>query len=198
MTALATDNFNRANAANLGANWTSNVADITIASNKATVTADPAGEYNNTVTWPNDQYSQTIISTLPGGGQSAGPTARNATDGSFYAYVATFNTNSELFKSIVGVGYTTFSSAGPAITAGDVLKVRASSTAVSGDRNGTQQLTTTDSSLTTGRAGICGFGSGVMDDFEGGDFATGSLPPGLGPNVGMEVFQIAGQVSMMR
>src|SRR5216117_2215069 len=71
MSVLASDNFNRANAASLGANWIlfkgianhqgifSNAADLTVAS------ARNGDAYDGGVSWPNDQYAQAKVVTMP-------------------------------------------------------------------------------------------------------------------------------------
>lgn len=62
---LASDAFTRADAANLGANWTAKNGGQTpgIFSNAVdvTVTGDQNIAYYNAVTWPNDQYSQATV-----------------------------------------------------------------------------------------------------------------------------------------
>src|SRR5436305_905693 len=67
MVQLASDNFNRANAANLGANWTvpTGRQPLSISSNVAVGNASGGNEVYTAITWPNDQYSEIAIVTAP-------------------------------------------------------------------------------------------------------------------------------------
>lgn len=183
MTALATDNFNRADAANLGANWTvgpGGAQTLGVTSNQCAVKASGADSrnYYSGIAWPNDQYSQ--AAALQAVDYSAVDTRQSAAANSFYgaAVFSAFGpaTNIELAKVVTG-SYTSLTSGTAAVALNDVIRCEAQGTTVRFLVNGVQKLTTTDAALSSGNAGLMGTTSAgaepTWEDWEGGDFSAG-------------------------
>lgn len=190
MAILATDAFTRANAADLGANWTrmpgvaageelgiqGNAADVVTASTDC-------GDRYSAISWPNDQYSKATISNLA---SSLGVMARCATSGAtknFYAGGNNVNefggltTDIHLWKVVAGV-VTQLGSTGAGILAiGDTVEIRAQGTTITLLVNGVSKVTATDSAHATGAAGLMALHTfvnlAIWDNWEGGDFVDG-------------------------
>src|SRR5260221_291047 len=143
MAVLATDNFNRANADPIGTPWatTGDSQHFTIASNVATPASlvSDAGAFENTVTWPNDQYSQAQL-TVTGtgaGGTGLGVGVRMASGINYYRVVTDHgvSNNVELAK-LVGGSYTQIWQRTQSWTDGDTFYIEAQGTAIVVKRNG--------------------------------------------------------------
>lgn len=180
--ATLTDDFNRADAANLGAGWTGDTsvdALPAIASNKAegrgsggNVTSDVRTE-----TFDNDQSASAVV---------AGDLADACWVGLFVRATATrnggylviyYNTGAHvhvmiLFKRTGGGTFVqlgaTYTLPGNILAAGDVIKLSAVGTTLDVFINGVSQGTRTDSLFTSGVPGIAFAGNGVnvnLDNF---------------------------------
>lgn len=178
MGVLATDNFDRANNADLGANWDvlPSATACQVSSNNCLFPGDPAGESYNAVTWPNDQYSQVKITVFGGNGPGAACRMSTSFLTCYVAYGsgAAFNNRFELYKIVSGV-FTLLGSGGTPAT-NDVVRCEAQGTTIRCLQNGVQRVSVTDTSIASGRAGVIGFDGGgtdpQADDWQGGDFAT--------------------------
>jgi len=177
---LATDNFNRANADDLGSNWTgvTGLDRFHILSNAAErILGEDSADFYNGVSWPNDQYSQVVIKTVGPDveGFGAGPMVR-AASGAMTLYFAVPHTGEcELFKIVSG-SWTLLAQGGTAPSVDDVLYLEAQGTALKTKLNGSDELSTTDSDISSGNAGIYGGANGeasTADDWAGGDFVAG-------------------------
>lgn len=191
MAILATDNFNRADNADLNANWTP--ADLNaprqlqIVSNAVTatdITIDATERYSALV-WPNDHYSQAAVS-VTGGTVSAtngiGLVVRDASGGTsgtrnFYRFTvnATGTGNVSLCKFINGVNTLVWTRTQARVD-GDIFREDAQGTTLRAYYNGVQiGADATDASLATGAPGLS-YSSSVtsasVDDWEGGDFSV--------------------------
>lgn len=179
MTTLASDNFNRANAANLGANWTVPGIDnpIPISSNVCTQATFPGIEYYSAATWPNDQWAQmTIVSPSSTSDAGMGPAVRVTSGGDLYFAQAT-TSEVRLYKRITN-GYTQLGTDGAGISAGDVVYIEAQGTSLLVKVNGATVVgPVTDSALASGNAGIWTTDiANTGDDWSGGDFASSGQP----------------------
>lgn len=177
-----TDNFNRANGG-LGANWTAltdaNVTDtLTIVSNAVTGTAInlDSASYWSADTFQNDQYSQCVVAgTL--GGDNMGPTVRNqATGTKRYEYDGGVSSGQTLYYYDGATGWNTLASSG-GITNGDTLRLEVTGTSLVCKDNGSQTLTATDATLSSGAPGMHAnpqFTTNCnMDDWLGGPITAG-------------------------
>ena len=192
MAALATDDFNRADAATLGANWTTITGETTwkIVSNQAQPTR-PSGSgdhsnFYNAVTWPDDQYSQAKIvndsGSSAGSDEGGGLHVRAASAARTY-YRCVMNdsgssNNLGISKQVAG-SYTNLGFRSQAFAANGILYFSVVGTTITVKWNGTQVgATFTDSSIASGSPGVSlssNMTSVILDDWEGGDFSSGSL-----------------------
>lgn len=194
MTILATDDFNRADAATLGANWVllqgianhqgifSNAADLAVAS------ARNGDAYDNGITWPNDQYARAKVVTMPDAAGTWAVVVRGeAVSGgqrTFYAAGVDPGDASDNFTRIwkwVGNTLTGLSSSGTNdISAGSIVRLEAVGTTLTCFVDGVQKTQVTDSAIASGKPGIYSVHNAIdvalFDDFEAGDF--GSSPSG--------------------
>lgn len=188
MSVLATDNFNRANAANLGANWTVITNAFAIASNEAQAAsgAAPHENYYNAVTWPNDQYSQVVVGTVVETtvDKGVGPAVRITAGGDLYFLAG--GGDARVYKRIGGT-YTQLGTTGAAVATGDVLYLEVQGTTLIAKKNGSSICGSpiTDSALSAGNAGMWGYSDAAVlaraDNWEGGDFAGGAAALSIAP-----------------
>jgi hypothetical protein len=176
MTVLAIDNFTRANAANLGANWTIGPADngIPIVSNQITqAAAFPGLEYYNAVVWPTDHYSKLKLITVAATSDNGfGPGVRMTTGGDLY-FAQCSTVEIKLYKRIGGA-FTQLGADGPPAAANDIIETRAIGTTISVRQNGVQIISVTDSSLSAA-GNACIWTSDIACtavNWEGGDFVA--------------------------
>lgn len=190
MGALASDTFTRADAANLGGNWTiapstdSSWGAVAINTNTAQVVADPSAEYYSAISWPNDQYALATVGTATAisSTQVGIITVRaGAASGSCY-FLEAGTDKTQLFKLIGDPAttgtYTQLGSDGSSIASGDQIRLEAVGTTITAKKNGVTIIgPSTDSGIASGSPGIGGFWhSGTHQTFtywEGGDFSGG-------------------------
>lgn len=202
MTALATDNFTRANSTGMSnASWTTasgaNASANIVSNEAACISGDICSNYYSGFVWQNAQYVKcvigSVVETVTDNG--AGPMARMAT-GAQTGYLVQGNTHeTRLYKAIAGA-FTQLGSDGPAVTTGDVLEIDANGTSLTVFKNGTAICGTpvTDSSITSGNAGFWLSSPGQqisIDNWDAGDFnvavtvqyeeAANRPRPGRGP-----------------
>lgn len=185
MTALATDDFNRADSGDLGANWTPVDSTFSIVSNTAQPVAfgSDASERYTGIAWPDDQYVQAAVSGIAGTGGGAGIGLMLRGSGvvgpsmNFYRIIlnAAGANNLTVDKFVAGVN-------GPVTTRtqafsnGDVLKAQISGTTLKLFKNGVQiGADITDSDIATGSPGVSyssTITSGALNLWEGGDLTS--------------------------
>lgn len=129
---LATDDFNRTDNVDLGTAWDPSKGTFKIASNNAKTTdlgADTA-ELNNTVTWPDDQYSRVVLGTVDTHtvGLGYGPGARLGTNS---GYRVVGNTSGwELSRYTANVFTFIANGTSPTFATGDVIDFQVTGQAV--------------------------------------------------------------------
>lgn len=196
MAILGTDNFVRANNADLGTNWDENTGDSDPGGfNISTNTAIPnnrtqdSSETWNAVAAPNNQYAEATLGTTAadGVGAGSGVVCRSATAAkTFYRLVG--NASGYEFGRVVAATFTSLSSgAGTTFTSGDKIKLETVTNGANCDwvlkKNGTSFATGSDTSpIASGRFGVghsstSSVGAGVLTGWEGGDFTAGTIPP---------------------
>jgi hypothetical protein len=179
MSVLATDAFTRADAGNLGANWSipTGFTAIAVVSNQAKIDnpSDLGMEYYNAVVWPNYQYAQIKLTALNGDADSGmGPAVRVQSSGS--AYFCQGNTTDTRLYKVVGGTFTQLGPTAGACAVNDVLYIEVQGTSLTVKQNGSTIIgPVTDSDISTGNAGLWAFiaGNPAGDDWEGGDFGGG-------------------------
>lgn len=209
MTVLASDNFNRANNADLGTDWTPltvNWVACKVLSNECAngTTNANAGEYWSGALiggggWPNDQFSEVTIGSLPesvsdngGGGQVRVTPSSGSGDSSYYGQGCAVQTR--LYKMVTGT-VTQLGSDGPTVTTGDVLRTIANGTAIRVEKNGSPVIgPVTDAALSSGSAGVlCDSPTTTsVDLWQAGDLIT-SQPTSQQAKVGdTAIFTVTG------
>lgn len=192
MPVLAADDFNRADAAaNLGALWTSRQGSSPnqygIVSNRAqpgSFSASDLCTFYNGATFPPDQYAQVAVYGITGttNTNGLGPAVRIRTDniggGSSFLDMyemcinAAGSNNVSLNRWVAGA-FTNIAQRTQAFSDGDIARLAIQGTTLRMYRNGVQLgADVTDTSLTTGAAGMClvsAMTAGALDSFEAGD-----------------------------
>jgi hypothetical protein len=184
MTELVADSFNRANAADLGANWAvqSGGSAITISGNQATSTASPAVEYYSATAAPDDGYAEIVVGTAVEtvSDTGIGPAYRMATAAQTM-YFAQTNTHETRLYKVVGGSFTQLGTDAAACSSGQTLRITCNGTAISVSVNGSTVIgPVTDSGIASGRAGIWSYKDATTpqaDSFAFGDLSGGGGGP---------------------
>lgn len=174
----ATDNFNRADAANLGSNWTGQITDPIIEANTAgcnNAASNFHGAWWNADSFNADQYSEC---TRGAGGNYSAVSVRASGTGSDMGFYAYFN-DGEVIRARpagLGGGQTTLATL-TTYTNGDLVRISITGTTITVSKNGTPNATQpTDSVLASGAAGLAFYNNGViarMDNWTGDNVASG-------------------------
>jgi hypothetical protein len=192
---MATDDFDRADNANLGADWdpVSGLGSLRITSNQclvATALTDSA-ELNNTESWPNDQFSQvTIVTGGPSGaGEGPGPAIRIASGSADFYFVMCNGTNIELWDYDAGSAASIIVDTG-GVSAGAEARIEGEGTALRVYEDDVERISTTDSTHSSGSVGlfaiiVSGTANSAMDDWFGGDLDLLNPPPTPMPWLGL-------------
>lgn len=194
MAQIITDDFNRADAATLGANWTNSVGSgFGIVSNRASSkTAGASVAVFSGASWTggNDQYGEAAIITK-NSTKDAGILCRGATGAETF-YIFEINDNDAavalgssmrcgMYKAVAGVYTLLGSTSSFVVSTTDVLRIEAQGTSITAKLNGATKLgPNTDSSIASGKCGLSGYDTVagiVFDNFAAGDFTTGDFPP---------------------
>ncbi|MFJ5973529.1 hypothetical protein [Streptomyces sp. NPDC093060] len=170
-----TDDFNRADSTNLGANWVEVSGDWSIVSNQlssgsagGTIILRAAGAMATS-----DNSAQVTIAATAA--VSHGVWCRGNSNISQGYLWRNDGTSWNLF-SVVGGSFTSIGSFAGAAVAGDVAKVQAVGSTIKGFVNGIARVTVTDTNVTTGTSvGIRAESTNLLrfDDFTGADVTTG-------------------------
>lgn len=207
MAQIVSDNFTRANALNLGANWTAVTGQnsLGITSNQAVtdgVSAHSHANYFSGAGWTggNDQYAELTVQANPAA-NDGGPTVRSATAAqTFYvcdinnADTAALGTSQhvEIFAVSAGTFTLIGSTATLVVSAGDIIRVEAQGTTIRGLVNGVQKASGTNSALASGKVGLQWWGGtggiAAVSLWAAGDFSsgtqTGTIPRMFHPGKG--------------
>jgi hypothetical protein len=196
MAVLATDNFNRADENPIGAPWTVRGSGTAgkIVSNTLRMpgSGNDSGIVYTGITWPNDQYSQVTLVTVPNAqsaGDGVGVIVRGNTSGTLTQYelvCASGAAGTTIAKRVNGV-YKQLAHSVTTWVAGDVAYLEIRGNTLQAKRNGStagMPAPVTDNDPDAIVSGSCGIMASVegtipeqtLDDWEGGDFSTGSPP----------------------
>lgn len=183
MSVLASDAFTRANAANLGGNWTTHTGVYNILSNQAQ--ADPTNDARATysaITWPDNHYSQAVITTgetSSSSDEGAGVCVRAGSNFGYRLVASTGATGNIGLSKRVSNTYTLVWTRTSSFSNGNTLYLEAQGTTIIAKNNGSAVgASTTDSAVSSGSAGLEYSsteetpGANRADDWEGGDFGT--------------------------
>lgn len=180
-----TDDFDRANSSDLGAGWVEVSGDWSIASNRlspgsagGTIIARASGAMST-----DNNYAQVTIAAT--GAVSHGIVCRGNSNFSSGYLWRNDGSTWDLF-SIVGGSFTNLGTYAAAAAPGDVAKVVANGSTITGSVNGTDRVSVTNTHVTTGTSvGIRSESSAAIafDDFTGSDVGatvTGTVSVPLG------------------
>lgn len=172
--ATVTDNFNRADAGSLGANWTNSVGSMQVAGNKANCLNNGVDNYDyySGTSFTGDHYSQAVCS----GTGNLSLTVRDQGSGNLYLMNTVIGGgNIKIYKLVGGTGYTELGDLGVTVTVGHTYKLEANGSTLKGYDNGAQiGSDVTDGTYTGGAPGIGGVHqTAFWDDWEGGDVGGG-------------------------
>jgi hypothetical protein len=156
---VATDNFTRADNANLGANWSVVQGGIVIAieSNAAKGYSTSAEYWTGAGTFNNDQYSQLTLTTFTGSAYASTFVRVSAAGGYFCRAEEGYQNEIRKFSTDWQTTSVLTSSSSNLFVAGDVMKCEVVGTTINLRKNGAIVLTTTDSTYNAGAPGIASF-----------------------------------------
>lgn len=166
------DDFNRADSSTLGGSWVEDSGDWEITSNAAEQ-GTAGGSYRkarwNAAFDTGDYYSQADLTMRATGASGQGLFIRGATSATvtYYGYVF-FPTDASYIVEITAGAEDILATGGAAGTAGTAYtacRISATGSAITCTRNGAADVSTTDSTLTGGHAGLMAYGA------SGGTFA---------------------------
>ena len=170
------DDFNRANSTDLGANWVEVSGDWSIVSNQlspgaagGTIILRAAGAMAT-----NDNSAQVTIAATAAASQ--GVWCRGNSNISQGYLWRNNGTSWDLFQ-VVGGSFTVIGTYAAAAAPGDIAKVQAVGTTIKGYVNGVQRVSVTDTAVTTGTSvGIRSDSAGAIryDDFAAADVSAGA------------------------
>jgi hypothetical protein len=172
----AADDFNRADSASLGANWTadSTLSTAGISGNQMTAYGpDYALSWWSADTFSNDQYAQ---ATITGTGGDTGVAVRVSGDNGYIAYWAGSGSTGLFILRRDAGAYVTLATLASQSLVGQVLRIEATGTTITVKKNGTAVLTATDATYATGSAGIYATTGGTLDDWSGGNVVATARP----------------------
>jgi len=182
---MATDDFNRANETPIASPWAVQTGSdaMRLISNEVltNVSANHSAAYHNS-TPGNDQYSATkltnVIETSTADiSYGVGPAVRMAT-GDTRKYCAIARTGQILLLEYDNVGGATQlgSTFSGTVSLNDIIRIEANGTTIRVLQNGTERISATDATLTSGRVGMQGTYSNdttaAQDDWDGGDLGV--------------------------
>jgi hypothetical protein len=178
-----TDDFNRADSTALGANWTEDSGQWLIASNALTQSTITGVYFKcrwvGTALDGNNNYAQ-VAGTANTSTVGYGAFVRGATSGTVTYYAAAVFPGDSDYLLEITAGAETILDTGSARGTGTLtVRVEADGTAITGLVDTVSSTSATDSSLTTGAAGVMCYGNinsavaGSIDNFAGGDLAGG-------------------------
>lgn len=189
---LVADDFTRANAGTLGANWTKISTDVDPSIVSNTASSNTAGSNHSALyngwTGGNDQYAQATVVTN-GSSNDGGPICRAVTSAKTF-YLAEINATdlvalgSSMTFTIYEVSAGSFisiSSTTLVISANDVIRCEAQGSTIRGFVNGVQKVTGTNSVITSGKPGLDVWQgaapTSTWDNWSAGDFSSGGTAP---------------------
>lgn len=183
---MPTDNFNRADSLDLGANWATptGATGLQIVSNQVygeSTTGFNVEYYVGTFT--NNQYSQVVMTVRSAGGATGvGPTVRVSAGGNGYMVLANGGTGIILALLLNGGWGGQLASYGVSVPPlGAVIRLEAEGTALRVYEDGVLRISTTDATYATGNPGAVHSESTLsaaqLDDWEGGNLGGAAIHP---------------------
>lgn len=162
MLQLVSDSFKRANENPLsdGGNWDVVHGGVSYASHRLLNNACiPTGAVNNAnffsgISWPSDQYAEVTLGSVTGLIYAALARCSSSAASFYKALLNALSQSVLLSVTNAGAATTLGSASGITPSVGDVIKVQAQGTTISLFYNGIQKVSVTDSTLSSGSAGL--------------------------------------------
>jgi hypothetical protein len=178
----ATDSFTGTNGTALqtySSNWGINAGGFVINTNAFAPASggNECGARWTADSFNNDQYAQCVLTAKEGTTNfAAGIGVRHAAAGTatYYGYYQDGGGNGFCFKNVAGT-WTLLGAAFSSAATSTTLRLEANGTTLTVKHNGASQGTRTDSSITSGAAGVTGYSNSTSmraDDWEGGNLAA--------------------------
>lgn len=173
---IATDNFNRADSATLGANWTTCNGDdgspheLKIVSNQITPTSGPVDNISRRTAeiFDLNHYSQITLTNISSD-THMGVTVRSSLDNCYMGQLRNISSVLRITKK-TGVTYTTLTENTVTVANGDIIRLEVFSKKLSIYYNNVLINSVFDGSFTTGVPGIVADQTtDTLDDWEGGN-----------------------------
>lgn len=179
----ATDPFTGSNGTLLpsySANWASNGGDLQIQSNAyaPNTSTTEIGARWTADAFNNDQYSQSTLVAKEGTADyTIGVGVRHAAAATktYYGYYADGDATSYIFKEVAGT-WTQLGATLGGVSVGVVMRLEVSGTTLTAKLDGVTQTTRSDSSISSGVAGLTGYNTTAAqraDNWEGGNVSAG-------------------------
>jgi hypothetical protein len=185
MAVLASDDFNRTDAATLGAGWSETSVGVVSNHAKANDTGSDAYGYYSGATWPNDQYAEATLgtTTASGVGTGYGVACRATSNTNLYRLIGNAS-GWELLRFNTATPTSLASSSATTFTAGDVIRLEVRTNGANCDwtvkKNGSTVTSGTGSDTSPLASGAGGVGYSSTDAtaaglnaWAGGDFGSG-------------------------
>jgi hypothetical protein len=181
---MATDDFNRADSTDLGANWSvpTGLGALQIVSNR--VRGQSTSVLNGELyagTFANDQYAQVVLKTVSADAfNGCGPAVRMTAGGDGYVVLANAGAGLRLLEWAGGAYAGSLGSYGGASAAvNDVIRIEAEGTAIRVYQNGNLRISTTDATIASGSPGaVCEestLAEAEFDDWDGGNLFAAAI-----------------------
>jgi hypothetical protein len=179
---VVTDNFNRSNEdLETSANWTEDQGDWEIISNQVEM-VNVGGEGQNSyfkARWAgaalagNDNYCELVVSV--DGSVTIGASVRNSADTDVDCYAGMGWSGDTWYLLDLNNGVENVLGTWGSPSGGETVRVEAEGTTIRLLIDGTQRVSTTDSSYSSGVPGLCSYLNGIDgDDWEAGDISAGA------------------------
>lgn len=175
---LVSDNFTRANAASLGANWSNGLGaslSIAILSNQAATPASGPGiEYWSANAFTSNQFSKMTLSNMVAAfnDEAYARGSNSAATAYFCGLRQSVDASDYVVRKLVANTQTVLYDGLPAVTVGDVIELDAVGTTITCKVNGSVIFSGTDSSISGGSPGIYvnnGASLAVISHWSGGN-----------------------------
>lgn len=185
---IASDNFTRANAGTLGANWTAinSLSSLQIVSNNAEAQTTSAynGNFYSASTFPADQWSQCTVGSATSNSNAFALCAvrvQSVAESFYSLFMRTDGGSCSIRKFTAGTpsdlatcSPVSIHGSGVALQAGDTLTITVIGSTITGYQNGVQIVQTTDASFTSGSPGIAAFPNATLTNITFSNWAGGS------------------------
>lgn len=169
---VGTDNFTRTDSSTLGANWTPFYTSLTIFGNTAMgITSTDCGNLWTSSSFHNNQYSKAVIANVGSNPQPMLTVRGSGSAGTFDGYQVYFSSTTITVYRRDNNAATQLSTTSQAVANGNTIELDVNGSSVQVKLNGSiiSALNATDSTYTSGSAGLGSYDLGQFSSWEGGN-----------------------------